>query len=88
MKPTTGKNRKPAALTNLSFSKRMKRCLFDSPYTYAACLLALVGAGATCQAGSPSTDFTVIERYPHDINAYTQGFVFDNGIIYESTGRL
>jgi glutamine cyclotransferase len=29
----------------------------------------------------------VVERYPHDIGAFTQGLIFTNGKFYESTGR-
>lgn len=29
----------------------------------------------------------VVERYPHDINAFTQGLIFLDGKLYESTGR-
>ncbi len=31
--------------------------------------------------------FKIINEYPHDINAYTQGLEFYNGILYESTGQ-
>jgi glutaminyl-peptide cyclotransferase len=31
--------------------------------------------------------FKVINTYPHDPQAYTQGLVFENGIFYESTGQ-
>lgn len=31
--------------------------------------------------------FDVIARFPHDSNAYTQGLVFEGGVLYESTGR-
>lgn len=30
--------------------------------------------------------FKVIKRFPHDRGAYTQGLVFDEGVMYESTG--
>jgi glutamine cyclotransferase len=30
--------------------------------------------------------YRVIARYPHDDHAYTQGLIYDNGILYESTG--
>jgi len=30
--------------------------------------------------------YRVIAKYPHDENAYTQGLLFDNGLLYESTG--
>ena len=31
--------------------------------------------------------YEIINVYPHDINAYTQGLEFYNGILYESIGR-
>jgi glutaminyl-peptide cyclotransferase len=31
--------------------------------------------------------YTVVNSYPHDINAYTQGLVYDDGFLYESTGQ-
>lgn len=30
--------------------------------------------------------YKVVKRFPHDRGAYTQGLVFDNGVLYESTG--
>jgi glutamine cyclotransferase len=30
--------------------------------------------------------FSVVNVYPHDANAFTEGLVFDNGFLYESTG--
>ncbi|MCQ2974198.1 MAG: glutaminyl-peptide cyclotransferase [Bacteroidales bacterium] len=30
--------------------------------------------------------YKVVKTYPHDKEAYTQGLVFDNGVMYESTG--
>ena len=36
---------------------------------------------------SPSLyTYQIINTYPHDIKAYTQGLEFDNEILYESTG--
>lgn len=32
-------------------------------------------------------DYKIINSYPHDKNAYTQGLEFHNGFLYESTGR-
>lgn len=32
-------------------------------------------------------DYTIINTFPHDIKAYTQGFEFYNGILFESTGQ-
>lgn len=33
-----------------------------------------------------SDTYTVIDRFPHNPNAFTQGLVIDNGILYEGTG--
>ncbi|MBN2893208.1 MAG: glutaminyl-peptide cyclotransferase [Bacteroidales bacterium] len=30
--------------------------------------------------------YKIIKEFPHDENAYTQGLVYDNGILYEATG--
>ena len=34
----------------------------------------------------PIFSFKVINKYPHDPEAFTQGLVIDKGILYESTG--
>ena len=34
----------------------------------------------------PPLDFTVVKAYPHDTSAYTEGFLFHDGKLYESTG--
>ena len=31
--------------------------------------------------------YNVVNKYPHDANAFTQGLVYDNGFLFESTGR-
>ncbi len=31
--------------------------------------------------------YKILEEYPHDIDAYTQGLEFNKGILYESTGQ-
>ena len=42
--------------------------------------------------GSPASDvipvysYNIVNIYPHDRNAYTQGLVFENGVLYEGTG--
>lgn len=34
----------------------------------------------------PVYTYEIVNRYPHDTDAFTQGLVFDNGILYEGTG--
>ncbi|MBX7119827.1 MAG: glutaminyl-peptide cyclotransferase [Gemmatimonadaceae bacterium] len=48
-------------------------------------LLALIGCPAG-EAGTPQ-DFVVTRQYPHDVEAYTQGLLWQDGVLYESTGR-
>ena len=48
----------------------------------AAGTLARVRAGAAPARFS----FTVVHTYPHDPNAYTQGLIYRDGVLYESTG--
>jgi len=37
---------------------------------------------------TPVLGYEVLERYPHDRRAYTQGLLIVDGALYESTGRL
>lgn len=39
------------------------------------------------QAAVPTYTATVIDTFPHDPNAFTQGLVIDEGQLYEGTGR-
>jgi glutamine cyclotransferase len=55
--------------------------------------LALLGASvlpaATAQAPVrevPVYAYRVVARYPHDPGAFTQGLIFKDGVLYESTG--
>ena len=34
----------------------------------------------------PTESYRIVHMYPHDANAFTQGLVFVNGMLYESTG--
>ena len=37
--------------------------------------------------GPTSYTYNIIKIYPHNTTAFTEGLVFDNGILYESTGK-
>lgn len=42
---------------------------------------------ADTTAGLPAAiNYTVVKTYPHDTTAYTEGFLFHNGQLFESTG--
>jgi glutaminyl-peptide cyclotransferase len=49
------------------------------------------GGGVTQQtmaipAGTPRYGITIVKSYPHDPDAFTQGLIFSDGFLYESTG--
>jgi glutamine cyclotransferase len=44
-------------------------------------------APAPTPAEVPVYTYEVVESYPHDPKAYTQGLVFHDGVLYESTGQ-
>src|SRR5687767_1034260 len=53
----------------------------------AAALIAAVGiVSAQGRAGAPVHGYEVVNVYPHDRNAFTQGLLFRDGVLYESTG--
>ena len=45
-------------------------------------------SASTTKAGPvPVYGYEVVKTYPHDGNAFTQGLIFHNGFLYESTGE-
>ncbi|MEA9578911.1 glutaminyl-peptide cyclotransferase [Xanthomonas sp. WHRI 10064A] len=43
---------------------------------------------AHCGETIPTRGYTVVNRYPHDTAAFTEGLFYLNGHLYESTGEL
>ena len=41
----------------------------------------------TTSPSVPVYTYEIVNRYPHDRDVFTQGLVFENGVIYEGTGR-
>jgi glutaminyl-peptide cyclotransferase len=54
-----------------------------------ALLVLSVWAFATCATGvcGAADTYQVVHVYPHDPNAFTQGLIYMDGHLYESTGR-
>jgi glutamine cyclotransferase len=53
----------------------------------AACLPAALPAAPAQRAAQVAVDtYRVVKAYPHDPNAYTQGLIVRDGVLYESTG--
>lgn len=49
--------------------------------------LALSAACEQSASASEHPSYDVLARYPHDAGAYTQGLVWSDSVLYESTGR-
>jgi glutamine cyclotransferase len=53
----------------------------------AALWAACAGAGCAAQDGPvPTYGYKVVQRYPHDTGAFTEGLLYLDGVLYESTG--
>jgi glutamine cyclotransferase len=50
-------------------------------------LLFFVFVAALLPAIAQSDSYKVIHAYPHDVDAFTQGLIYVDGHLYESTGR-
>lgn len=50
-------------------------------------VLLLLAAGGSCHGQAPTLGYRVVASYEHDINAFTQGLVYENGFLYEGTGK-
>lgn len=49
---------------------------------------AVASAPPRLQAGGPSlSTYRIVNTHPHDPRAYTQGLIYKDGFLYESTGR-
>jgi glutaminyl-peptide cyclotransferase len=52
-----------------------------------AVMLLVLGCGLSVHAEVPTYTATVVDTYPHDPNAFTQGLAIAGGQLYEGTGR-
>ena len=55
-------------------------------YAQALLLASLLPAVTLASATVPTYDFKVVRSYPHDAQAFTQGLLYRDGFLYESTG--
>lgn len=49
-------------------------------------MAALAASLAAAQISAPTDSYTVVHTYPHDSHAFTQGLIYVDGHLYESTG--
>ena len=41
-----------------------------------------------CFNSIPRYSYNIINTYPHDVGAFTEGLVYESGFLYESTGKI
>jgi glutaminyl-peptide cyclotransferase len=51
-------------------------------------IMAMIGFGAQTKPAVERLRVEIVRTYPHDRGAFTQGLLFDNGLLYESTGLV
>jgi glutaminyl-peptide cyclotransferase len=56
-------------------------------YARMAFIVLVLGIGLSCAAQPvPTYAFKVVNTFPHDTGAFTQGLIYEGGILYEGTG--
>lgn len=56
-------------------------------YSFILFVSLLSATAAWAQEDVPRFGYKVVQTYPHDINAFTQGLVFHEGYLFEGTGK-
>jgi glutamine cyclotransferase len=51
-----------------------------------AVLVLSSSALGTAQISAPTDSYQIVHTYPHDVHAFTQGLIYVDGHLYESTG--
>lgn len=51
-----------------------------------AAMTLVTAVGLSAQGSLPVLSYTVVRSYPHDPQAFTQGLIYRDGFLYESTG--
>ena len=60
--------------------------MFRRRYLVATLLLVIAIAGAASPSGFQMWGYEIVHTYPHDSRAFTQGLLYVDGHLYESTG--
>lgn len=56
-------------------------------FFFVFCICCCSAGSAWAQEDVPRFGYKVVKTYPHDINAFTQGLVFEDGYLFEGTGK-
>ncbi|HNY26766.1 MAG TPA: glutaminyl-peptide cyclotransferase [Candidatus Sumerlaeota bacterium] len=85
-KPENKKPHPPQAVPSSPVPRKLRQIGFLVVVIFLS--LVSVAIWAMCNSqGAPTLAFEVVNRYPHDTAAYTQGLLYHEGKFYESTGR-
>src|ERR1700680_1982864 len=57
-------------------------------FILAAALLTCACGPASQAVGIPEYGYQVVHTYPHDPDAFTQGLLYQDGVLYEGTGLV
>lgn len=53
---------------------------------FVVCVLAMAPIGFSTEEPTPVYSYEIVNTFPHDRRAFTQGLVYRDGVLYESTG--
>ena len=67
-------------------SRARRSVLMVSMAVAASCLVSRGTPELLARGGAPVDTFRVVKSYPHDAAAYTQGLMYEDGFLLESTG--
>ena len=69
----------------MSVHSLILRCLILGVFAAVGLFADPLAVGAS-DGATPIRSYRVVNTYPHDVGAFTQGLVFDEGVLYEGTG--
>ncbi len=77
----------PKMIAPKTCSPRFTLQAFSAVLLLAAMLFATPGSSHSAEAGAiPIVGYHIVNVYPHSSVAFTQGLVYDEGVLYEGTG--
>jgi len=65
---------------------QLLKIFFITPIALSAAVLILGCSDSKSSKAPAAYTYQVVNTYPHEPNAFTQGLVFENGLLYEGTG--
>ena len=67
--------------------KRFLKLFVPGLIVISVVVFALFGLDSKSLNTSKTYTYQIVNSYPHDREAFTQGLVYEDGILYEGTGR-